>query len=964
MVARSSIIDIDPPSVYNHPISRIAMHVYCARFFQDAFTKITGHQPMCWQSRLFGEFCEGRIPAALDLPTGLGKTSVMAIWLIARAFAESQAGLPRRLIYVVDRRVVVDQATTEAEKIAAALTQDDPLVADLRQRIGLAGDRELLVSTLRGGRADDRAWTYDAAASAIVVGTIDMIGSRLLFSGYRMSRWSRSMQAGLIGVDTMIVLDEAHLSPAFDQVVRRVLDIRKAFASLPVPASVFLPLSATPWDLEPVNVFNLEAEDYNEPVVARRTGRLRPTKQLVFDALPDSKGALVEALADYAAQLDGKARAVLVYCTSREAANAVGNRLRKSLAQAGKRRDDDVGLVTGVRRGYERDRLVKQPTYLAFTYEDGERVVPEDGRTRFLVCTAAGEVGADLDAEAAIMDLVPLERMVQRLGRVNRRGACVQPAKVKVCYDPATLAVPASEKNEKKKAAAARLLATKNALDDLPRLEDGLDASPYSIGNIDPGRRAAGSTPPPPIPEIQQELVEAWALTSLENHPGRPEVGPFLRGDIDEEEPETTVAWRADVALLAQLPDRVVERALAAARLKPAEVLQAPAREVADVLQKRIKSLRKDWERAEEENELSDGSPSARLLVFRGGKLVGRGEITSEKAVLEPTLAAGNRSPARLDGDAVRVAQTLGNTTLLLEPAIGGLDDGGAFVDCAERQGLHVQPDIVIRRLWPSTANGEQKTRELIAAPAELREKYGHDALRNLDRNQYGLRRTWSAELPEATEDDDSPILEYWKSWDVDGETAASSRLQSLTEHHSWAKAEMADVAKRLGLPVSLSEALVRGIAVHDLGKDRPGWQNGVGAPRDGRPYAKSDRRGPGVRNYRHEFGSLRDVLYKDPHSLEGLDADLRELALHLIASHHGRARPSLIAGDEEEIFEDVLALDALEAARRYVRLQRIWGPWGLAWLEALFRSADATVSRRLDRDKAPLALTEIGAGE
>jgi CRISPR-associated endonuclease/helicase Cas3 len=280
---------------------------------------------------------------------------------------------------------------------------------------------------------------------------------------------------------------------------------------------------------------------------------------------------------------------------------------------------------------------------------------------------------------------------------------------------------------------------------------------------------------------------------------------------------------------------------------------------------------------------------------------------------------------------------------------------------------VHVQPDIVIRRVWPSATDGEQKAPELIVAPAELVERRGAEALREMTastRRECALRRAWSAVLRGATEDEDGTVLEYWKGWDVDGETGASSRPKSLIEHHSWAKAEMTNVAKRLDLPERLSEALVGAIAVHDLGKDRPGWQNGVGAPRDGRPYAKSDRRGPGVRNYRHEFGSLRDVLHKDPGSLYGLDANLRELALHLIASHHGRARPTILAEDEEEIFEDALARDALEAALRCIRLQRAWGPWGLAWLEALFRSADATVSRRLDSEKAPVASVQTEIAE
>jgi CRISPR-associated endonuclease/helicase Cas3 len=144
--------------------------------FVAAFAALTGHTPMRWQQRLFDLLPRGCLPDAIDLPTGLGKTSVMAIWLLAQAFRGTGSVLPRRLIYVVDSRVVVDQATSEAERIAAALARNDAIASELRNGLGLRPEQNLLISTLRGRRADDREWTYDAAAPAIVVGTIDMIG--------------------------------------------------------------------------------------------------------------------------------------------------------------------------------------------------------------------------------------------------------------------------------------------------------------------------------------------------------------------------------------------------------------------------------------------------------------------------------------------------------------------------------------------------------------------------------------------------------------------------------------------------------------------------------------------------------------------------------------------------------------------------------------------------------------------
>src|SRR6185437_8080802 len=109
-----------------------------ASAFRSAFESIYGNLPFPWQERLFERFCRGNIPVALDLPTGLGKTSVMAIWLLARTWAgsENRERIPRRLVYVVDRRAVVDQATTEAEKLRRWV---DGIPAAIKKKLDLRG---------------------------------------------------------------------------------------------------------------------------------------------------------------------------------------------------------------------------------------------------------------------------------------------------------------------------------------------------------------------------------------------------------------------------------------------------------------------------------------------------------------------------------------------------------------------------------------------------------------------------------------------------------------------------------------------------------------------------------------------------------------------------------------------------------------------------------------------------------
>lgn len=93
--------------------------------FENFFHCITGHSPFPWQIRLYEKFAAGEFPSSANIPTGLGKTSVVVIWAIALALNPEK--VPRRLVYVVNRRTVVDQTTTEVENMRAALAQKTEL---------------------------------------------------------------------------------------------------------------------------------------------------------------------------------------------------------------------------------------------------------------------------------------------------------------------------------------------------------------------------------------------------------------------------------------------------------------------------------------------------------------------------------------------------------------------------------------------------------------------------------------------------------------------------------------------------------------------------------------------------------------------------------------------------------------------------------------------------------------------
>jgi CRISPR-associated endonuclease/helicase Cas3 len=71
-----------------------------------------------------------------------------------------------------------------------------------------------------------------------------------------------------------------------------------------------------------------------------------------------------------------------------------------------------------------------------------------------------------------------------------------------------------------------------------------------------------------------------------------------------------------------------------------------------------------------------------------------------------------------------------------------------------------------------------------------------------------------------------------------------------------------------------------------------------------------------------------------------------RNLILHLIPSHHGNGRPHF----KEQGYDRDTAINtcqeaALHTLQRFGHLQARYGWWGLAYLEALLKAADALVS-------------------
>jgi CRISPR-associated endonuclease/helicase Cas3 len=867
-----------------------------------------------WQRRFLMALIDGLPPSSVDLPTGLGKTSVIALWLLARAVRGRE--IATRLVYVVDRRAVVDQSTRVAEGLRDVVAAEP----DLQRALGLDGP--LPISTLRGKHVDNEEWLLDPLRPAIVVGTVDMIGSRLLFSGYTVSPKMRAWHAALLGVDAWIVLDEAHLSTALRGLLRDVAndpdgslrggDI--AALSL-VPPLRFTSLSATGSEADDAP-FALSADEVtSHPVVEQR---LRAEKQVRLVDVDDAK-QLAQRLAERAFDFCAATPAcrVLVYADRREVAAAAHEEFARRIRSTDSQDVAPPILFVGARRVAEREGAALELAAAGFI---AGAAAPATSTAVF--ATSAGEVGVDLDAHHMVCDLVPWERMVQRLGRVNRRGE--RAALVEIFVTPGET----GEKAEAARRSQQHVDERRAAIMSLPSTGDGVfDGSPFAVLSTRDGGRALrekASTPTPLRPAATRPLIDAWSMTSLREHAGRPIVEPWLRGWVEEEHPQTTVIWRKHLPLLADgrpLSAALCERFFDAVRPEQAEKLETETFRVLELVARRVEARRKSSERARDEGAAAEPVPDT------------LGFVLLPDGTSEPVRAAlflpvdGKREKVLQTREREALQRALSGAILVLDARIGGLRDG--LLD-ASADDVAREPD----GLCFSTHVVADDAPDDARAPVVFAVDVDDDGTQRLVVRQ---------QVNHALTEEARSLASHGKG---------PSKTQSLREHQHWAAEEARRLVQRAGLPDGIARAIVRATALHDEGKAAPRWQRAFQAPAgwESEPFAKVGKfiNQTLLAGYRHELGSYLKVRRDLATHLVDVPKREHDLVLHLIVAHHGFARPLIpLSGCDEAPSE--LAHESEAIARRFVQLQREWGPWGLAWLETLLRAADVAASRKLD---------------
>lgn len=960
--------------------------------FATFFHSLWSYAPFPWQRMLAERLAEGEWPRVLDLPTASGKTACMdaAIYALA-AQAEKpvwERTAPRRLWFVVDRRIVVDEAFERAQAIADKLAsaQSGPLreVAD-RLRAISGTEQPLAVARLRGGVLRDDGWARLPSQPAIITSTVDQLGSRLLFRGYGHSARTAPIFAGLAAHDSLILLDEAHLSVPFMQTLEAVRLFRgEKWAEQPIRTPfAFCMLSATPPPgVPPKEIFPGAERDaaLDHPELERRMGASKPA-ELVAVGARKSNGddpLVKEAVAHAAGFVQEDLKRVAVVVNRVATAQAVEQALRERLD--GK---VDVVLLTGRLRPLERDRLVAcwSPKLRANQPEAHERPI-------VLVATQCIEVGADFSFNAMVTEVASLDALRQRFGRLNRLGAADSaPAAVliradeakagyeDIVYGPALpacwsllndLAVTEGEGKKQRKVLDFGIAALDEALNSID------DFSPYTA-------------PAPDAPLLLPAHLDLLCQTSPVPHV-QPDIQLYLHG-VDRGGPEVRVVWRAD--LVEGQTDEAWKETVALCPPNSLEALSVPLYRLRRWLQQE-ESLddAPDVEGAAQDNGAEERKAGKRLrpvLLWQGRD---RSEVLRGASGLRPDqliVLPAEYGMAGLGQSAPDVV--LGKESLdIWEPA--HLESGRTMALRLHRRVLApwlkcppLEALVVLAKMPDSDEDALQAAIDAVLEyrPVDEAEESPPPAwlIDRLEKVRHGRKEKHPGGglVLFAPAERSSQRQEQDLFADDDDLLSAVGREVPLDVHSTLVERAVGRLAERC-LPDVFHEPLKTAAYWHDAGKLDERFQiwlrqGDEPAALVGEPLAKSKSiaASPAQRRWLRQASGLPDHFRHEMLSLQlaerlGPSCDdpaLDDLALYCMASHHGHGRPfAPVSPDSEpppvrgnhdgvtiEISSDARAdwpaphSLASGGAERFWRLIRRYGWWGLAYLEAILRLGD-----------------------
>lgn len=352
--------------------------------FEEFFRTATAEDPYGYQVRL----ARDGPPAVIEAPTGSGKTSVILAWLWRRLYGDDRDGTPRRLIYALPQRTLVEQVAAQVEG----------WLTELR-----ATEQVALHVVMGGAGRTQREWRLQMHQPAIIVGTVDSLVSKALGRGYGISRATYPIDLALVTNGAHWIMDEIQLAPESTTTLRQLAAfVRQSGTVEPFGLTC---MSATVDEELLCTVDNGTVADSDvlriEP--QERVGKLavRLDAARTIRRLPAEPGSY-SAVAETVLERHRPGTLTLVVLNTVAAARQVYDALQSSTASR--------TLIHSRFRGVERDRLV-------------ERLTSDPGEAgHIVVATQVVEAGIDVNAAVMVTEAAPWPSIVQRAGRCNRTG--------------------------------------------------------------------------------------------------------------------------------------------------------------------------------------------------------------------------------------------------------------------------------------------------------------------------------------------------------------------------------------------------------------------------------------------------------------------------------------------------------------------------------------------------------------
>ena len=951
--------------------------------FEEYFEALWGFEPFPWQSALMRRVVEKGWPETLDVPTSAGKTAAIDIALYHLALEAryskppSDRKAPLRIIFTIDRRLVVDDAYNRACKIRDRLVDASPgsILAEVAQSLraisGSDSESEpLKVLRLRGGVPREKMFIDNPLQPTIILSTVDQVGSRLLFRGYGISQSMRPVHAALMGVDSLIILDEAHLSRPFEETLAWVNRYQsQAWNEVMVGRpNLMVRMTATPSEKAKTL---LEAGDWTHPVLGPRLNCSKPAKLV---AVPGDKNEPDETRLKLVETLGAQARALMPKDGS-PVVGVVVNRVAtarqvfKNLRAHKKDGDDgeaDAILLIGRARPLDREALVQKHLNRMRAGRKDE----DNPKPLYVVATQTVEVGADLDFDALVTESAALDALRQRFGRLNRLGR----------HDVANASIVHVDYGRSKntdpiygdalnttwmwlKKEAGR----KKVVDFGIRTMDDLLAQTGDLTEMLTPRKRA----PLLLPAHMDMLVQTNPAPAVE-----PEIAPYLHGPSAEPE-DVQLIWRAD--LPAELTDE--SQAVDIASFLPPsslEVLAVPVRAarafLAGIGQDDISDVEGESTEGTDDNGIQREAGKRYAVVWRGDEP----EIVRDPKIIIP----GDR--------------------LMIPTTYGGLDEFG----------WHPQSDVPVRDLGDEATSQRRGLMQLRLHEGLMAGWFQDPQVTTTVVNMlnHTLAR-WEAEedadLSELCENliQDMlklPVPEQIRTVLADLQSNSNRMVKAYPEDrpegilirevkpdeerrrrevllvdHCRGVADLSGAfASGCGLPDELVACEMLAGEVHDLGKADPRFQlslyeanpilmrkanrllaKSINPPSDLATIMRYHRYSGYPLGARHECYSI--ALVDGHKQLSERQIKNSDLISYLVGTHHGRGRPLMPAIDDPGTaisleldgrifsFEGQHGLELLDSGwtDRFWQLNRRYGYWGLAYLEMLLRLADQSQS-------------------